>query len=123
MDMETPQDQAANQVQEDSEDPLAPSKANGTPSSPVGKQKNRIKNLGVNTDHSVVIIGWGNDEKTGPFWIVRNSFGRNWGLDGDFQVTMGLNDFGIEEEVSAFEVRSCDREASRDKGECVVIEP
>ena len=102
---------------------MAPSKPNGNPSSPVTKEKKKIKNLGVNTDHSVVIIGWGNDEKTGPYWIVRNSFGRNWGLDGDFQVAMGLNDFGIEEEVSAFEVRSCDRDLSSEKGECVVIEP
>ena len=110
-------------MEADNDDPLAPTKPAGTPAGPVPKKKNKIKNLGVNTDHSVVIIGWGHDEKSGPYWIVRNSFGRNWGIDGDFQVAMGVNDFGIEEEVSAFEVRSCDREASRDKGECVIIEP
>lgn len=42
------------------------------------------KNQNVNTDHSVVLIGWGHDEKTGPYWIVRNSFGKEWGQQGDF---------------------------------------
>ena len=34
-----------------------------------------IKDMNVNTDHSVVIIGWGEDETSGRYWIVRNSFG------------------------------------------------
>jgi C1A family cysteine protease len=44
----------------------------------------KIKNLNVNTDHSVVLLGWGHDDKTGPYWIVRNSFGKEWGQNGDF---------------------------------------
>ena len=75
-------------------------------------QKSKLKNLNVNTDHSIVLIGWGHDEKTGPYWIVRNSFGKEWGQGGDFQVALGQNDFGIEEEVSAYEPRLCDSSSS-----------
>ena len=84
-----------------------------------------MKNKGINTDHSVVIIGWGespihNSNQTDKYWIVRNSFGVDWGLHGDFYVGRGNNDFGIEEEVSAFEMRRCDL---NNKDECTVIEP
>ena len=68
-----------------------------------------MNNFGVNTDHTVTIIGWGESTKMGAYWIVRNSFGKTWGMNGDFLVTRGTNDFGIEEEVNAFEVRLCDK--------------
>jgi len=58
---------------------------------------------GVN--HSVFIIGWGFDEKLQmPYWIVRNSYGDSWGMRGDFHVRMGHDDYGIESELSSFEV-------------------
>jgi C1A family cysteine protease len=35
----------------------------------------------MNLNHSVVILGWGVDPKTGvKYWIVRNSYGRKWGM-------------------------------------------
>ena len=50
----------------------------------------------MNLNHSVVITGWGVDEKTGTkYWIVRNSYGKRWGMNGDFLVRRGENDFGI----------------------------
>jgi C1A family cysteine protease len=36
-------------------------------------------------NHLVTIVGFGYDNSTGsllPFWLVRNSWGRNWGQDG-----------------------------------------
>lgn len=58
---------------------------------------------GVN--HSVFIIGWGYDDKLQmPYWIVRNSYGDSWGMRGDFHVRMGHDDFGIESELTTFEV-------------------
>jgi len=37
--------------------------------------------------HAVKIVGWGNDNGT-PYWIVANSWGPNWGLDGYFWYAM-----------------------------------
>ena len=53
----------------------------------------------MDMNHSVVIIGWGKDEKTATrYWIVRNSYGPHWGMNGDFLVKRGNNDFGMEVE-------------------------
>lgn len=56
-------------------------------------------------DHTIFLIGWGHDDKTNtPYWIVRNSYGTKWGEFGDFRVRRGHNDFGIESELSKFDV-------------------
>ena len=58
-------------------------------------------------DHSVFLVGWGVDEKTKTnYWIVRNSYGDQWGMHGDFFVHRGQNDFGMESELSSYEVES-----------------
>ena len=53
----------------------------------------------MDMNHSVVILGWGVDDKTGTrYWVVRNSYGPHWGMAGDFLVKRGDNDFGMEVE-------------------------
>lgn len=53
----------------------------------------------VEMNHSVVIVGWGRDKESDtPYWLVRNSYGPNWGMNGDFMVKRGNNDFGMEVE-------------------------
>lgn len=65
----------------------------------------------MNLNHSVVIVGWGVDEKTGTkYWILRNSYGRKWGMNGDFLVRRGENDFGIESETTGYDVVLCEFE-------------
>ena len=54
--------------------------------------------------HSVFILGWGVDEDENPYWIIRNSYGSLWGQYGDFHIRTGYDDYGIESEVSAFNV-------------------
>jgi len=86
------------------------------------KKDNSSRYMGIPTDHSVMIIGWSKDAEKGNYWIVRNSFGKDWGNKGHFYVAMGQNDFGIEEEVSGYEVRMCEKETGTSKGECQIIE-
>ena len=37
-----------------------------------------------------------------PVWIVRNSYGGMWGMNGDFFVRRGQDDWGLESEVSSY---------------------
>jgi hypothetical protein len=39
-----------------------------------------------------------------PYWIVRNSYGLKWGDFGDFKVRRGFDDYGIESELSGYDV-------------------
>lgn len=48
------------------------------------ESEEKPKDLGIATDHSVMIYGWGKDPEKGKYWLVRNSFGKSWGNDGDF---------------------------------------
>ena len=59
-------------------------------------------------NHSVVIVGWGVDEKSNTkYWIARNSYGPKWGMQGHFLVKRGNNDFGMEVEQIAFNPVKC----------------
>jgi len=67
----------------------------------------------MNLNHSVVILGWGIDKATGTkFWKVRNSYGTKWGMNGDFLVRRGENDFGIESETTGYEAVLCGASSS-----------
>ncbi|XP_067898113.1 cathepsin O [Heterodontus francisci] len=51
------------------------------------------------SNHAVVITGY---DKTGdiPYWIVRNSWGTKWGIDGYVHVKIGKNVCGIADSVA-----------------------
>ena len=56
-------------------------------------------------DHTIFLVGWGFDkQKNLPYWIVRNSYGDSWGMRGDFHVRRGKDDFGVESELSAYQL-------------------
>lgn len=58
--------------------------------------------------HASVIIGWtsvlGRNGDTSA-WIVRNTRGKSFGMDGDFLVPRGHNDHFIESDILAFDVQ------------------
>jgi len=55
------------------------------------------KTGGVAGGHAVKIVGWGVDSASSmKYWIVANSWGTTWGLDGYFWIERGVNECGIE---------------------------
>lgn len=46
--------------------------------------------------HSVRILGWGVDETVKLYWLVANSWGLDWGMNGFFHIRRGTNECGIE---------------------------
>jgi hypothetical protein len=58
--------------------------------------------------HAIVIVGWGTEpahsefndgDKDMPYWIVRNSWGPEWGDHGYFKILRGSNHCQIEENI------------------------
>ena len=46
---------------------------------------------GANLDHAIVAVGWGNDPTYGGYYLVRNSWGTGWGMQG--YVNIGQADY------------------------------
>jgi len=47
--------------------------------------------------HAIRIVGWGTDSASRlPYWIVANSWGPNWGMNGYFWIRRGTNECSIE---------------------------
>ncbi len=51
--------------------------------------------------HAVRILGWGVDKQGVDYWLVANSWGPEWGLDGFFKIRRGTNECGIESTPAA----------------------
>merc|ERR1712135_16389 len=50
--------------------------------------------------HAIKIFGWGTEDGE-DYWLVANSWNDQWGDHGTFKIRRGVNECGIEGQVSA----------------------
>lgn len=50
-------------------------------------------------DHGVLVVGYNNDANP-PYWILKNTWGTEWGMNGYIYVEKGVNACGIKEDAS-----------------------
>lgn len=48
-------------------------------------------------NHAVLAVGYNTTESGQPYWIVKNSWGSEWGMDGYFWIERGKNTCGLAE--------------------------
>ena len=58
--------------------------------------QNLDKTHGVLGGHAIEIVGWGTNDKNIDYWIVKNTWGRDWGDSGYVYIQRGANICGIE---------------------------
>jgi len=51
-------------------------------------------------DHAVLLTGWGEASDGTPYWIIKNSWGTSWGMNGYIYLIRGKNKCGILELMS-----------------------
>lgn len=51
----------------------------------------------LNAIQAVEIVGWGVNDKEEGYWIVKNSWGKSWGVEGYAFIKKGIKDLGLED--------------------------
>jgi len=85
------------------------------------KKKKQMHNHWEKTNHAVLIVGYGENDHEGKYWIVKNSWGPAWGENGYFRIRRGVDTCAVESmAVAAYpEVGGADffEERSEDVGD------
>eukprot|EP00178_Gracilaria_changii_P010959 TRINITY_DN31648_c0_g1_i1.p1 TRINITY_DN31648_c0_g1~~TRINITY_DN31648_c0_g1_i1.p1 ORF type:complete len:331 (+),score=34.75 TRINITY_DN31648_c0_g1_i1:3-995(+) len=51
--------------------------------------------------HAVKLVGWGVTSSGTKYWVINNSWNKDWGMNGQFWIERGVNMCGIEESGTA----------------------
>ena len=68
---------------------------------------------GQETDHSVTVVGYGSENGT-DYWLVKNSWGTEWGLEGYMKLQRGVHMCGVGKELAFVECEAVDPEYYND---------
>ena len=49
----------------------------------------------MDVNHAVLAVGYGTDDNGMDYWLIKNSWGTSWGMDGFFMMERGVNMCGI----------------------------
>jgi len=55
---------------------------------------------GTDLDHCVQIVGYASDDSNTPYWIIRNSWGTDWGISGYVYVERNQDECGVAMEAT-----------------------
>ena len=74
-------------------------------------------------NHAVVVVGYADTEDGVPFYIIRNSWGTSWGMEGYFWMVRGKNMCGVSDCASFPWVNKGDHQLEKTAGKAAATVP